>query len=137
MIPTTGSMMVTDPLVTLLVLQRTTLYLIWVPPTKLAGSELPRDLVRLKEEILITAVLGAPAPRLLVTLAMLVMGPVGQAQLMLEVTVQVTGVAQAEAKLPTFQVKLLPEKLPQALERPVKQEGKLSVTVTLFSAARA
>lgn len=95
------------------------------------------DLVRVKEPTLIMAVLGAPAPKLLVILAMLVMGPAGQVQLMLEVTLQVTGVAQAEAKLPTFQVKLLPAKLPQALLSPVKQEGKVSVTTTLFSAPRA
>src|SRR5579871_238571 len=106
-------------------------------PLDVMGELLGVVLFKVKPPTSMMAVLGAPAPRLLVILAILVMGPVGQVQLMLEVTLQVTGVAQAEAKLPTFQVKLLPEKLPQALESPVRHEGKLSVTTTLFSAPRA
>jgi hypothetical protein len=101
----------------------------------LDGNVLARDLVRVKEEMSMIAVLGAPAPALLVTFAMFVMGPVGQVQLILEVMEQVTGGEQAELKLPTFQVKLLPEKLPQ-LELFVRQEGKVSVTVTPLSAPR-
>ena len=98
----------------------------------LAGTELAMLFVREKELISITAVPGTPVPRLLVTAAVLVMGPVGQAQLMVEETVQLTGLAQAE-KLPAFQVRVLPEKLPQELVRLVRQEGKGSVTTTLFS----
>ena len=84
-----------------------------------------------------TALLGMPAPKLLVTAAVLVMGPAGQAQLILEVTVQVTGFEQAEAKFPTFQVTELPVTFAQGLAFPVRQAGSWSVTITLFSAARA
>jgi hypothetical protein len=88
-----------------------------------------------KELMSITAVAGAPVPKLLVTAAVLVMGPVGQVQLMTDETVQVAGFAQT-GKFPAFQVKVLPEKLPHELVRPVKQAGNGSVTTTLSSAPR-
>ncbi len=85
----------------------------------------------------ITAMPGTPGPKLLVTAAVLVMGPVGQAQLMVEETVQVRGLAQA-AKFPAFQVMMFPAKAaPQVELSPVRQPGKGSVTTTLFSATRA
>ena len=130
--PVMLSMRVTEVAVTLLVLHMTIWYFGWVPPTRLAGRALTRLFVRLKEVMPMTAIPGTPGPRLLVTVAVFVMGPVGQAQLMVEETVQVAGLAQA-AKLPAFQVKVLPEKLPQELVSPVRQPGKGSVTTTLFS----
>ena len=135
-IPVMISVSVTEAAVTLLVLHMTTRYWICVPPTKLVGSELAMDFESVKELMPITAEPGTPGPRLLVTAAVLVMGPVGQAQLIVELIVQVAGLAQAEAKFPTFQVKVFPEKLPQELVSPVKQAGKGSVTTTLFSGVR-
>ena len=82
-------------------------------------------------------VLGALAPRLLVTAAVLVMGPAGQLQLICEVIVQVVGFAQPDEKFPTFQLTELPETFaPQLVVMPVRQEGRVSVTITLFSAPR-
>lgn len=90
-----------------------------------------------KELMSITAVAGTPAPKLLVTEAMLVMGPVEQPLPIREVTVQVTGLAQADAKLPTFQVNVFPEKVPpHVLVKLLKQAGKGSVTTTVFSVPR-
>jgi hypothetical protein len=86
--------------------------------------------------ILTVAEPGTPGPKLLVTAAVLVMGPVGQPQPTVELIVQVAGLAQAEAKFPTFQVKVFPEKLPQELVSPLKQAGNGSVTTTLFSGVK-
>lgn len=108
-----------------------------IGPLAVMAALLGVVLLRVNPPTSMMAVLGAPAPKLLVTLAIFVMGPAGQVQLMLEVILQVTGAAQADAKFPTFQVKLLPEKLPQGLLNPVRQAGKESVTVTPVSAWRA
>src|SRR5579863_6327649 len=82
--PVMLSMRVTEVAVTLLVLHMTIWYFGWVPPTRLAGRALTRLFVRLKEVMPMTAIPGTPGPRLLVTAAVFVMGPVGQAQLMVE-----------------------------------------------------
>ncbi len=93
------------------------------------------DFDSVKDPTLMAEEPGIPAPRLLVTEAVLVKTPAGQPHPTLAVIVQLTGFAQA-VKLPAFQLTELPATVPQELVTFVMQAGTGSVTITLFSGTR-
>ena len=105
-------MTVTDWAATELVLQTAIRKVTGVPPTIGFVRVLTCVFAKVKEVMLTVAEPGTPGPKELVTAAVLVMGPVGHPQVICVVTVHVTGFAQAEAKFPTPQVSVFPDRVP-------------------------